>query len=63
MQVTQGSLELPFNADDVNPLCLPLTTEDVFSTLLLSEKRQCVTEVHAFEISEVLSVNIGEPWL
>lgn len=36
--------------------------KNVFSTLLLSEKNQCVMEIHVFYTIMFLSVNIGEQW-
>lgn len=37
--------------------------KNVFGPLLLSERGQCVAEIHAFETSEVLSANFSEFWL
>lgn len=37
--------------------------KNVFSTLLLSEKKQCAIEIHVFDTIKILSVNIDEQWL
>lgn len=37
--------------------------KNVFSRLLLSEKKQCVMEIRVFDTIKILSVNIDEQWL
>lgn len=37
--------------------------KNVFGPLLLSERWQCMAEIHAFGASEVVSANFSEFWL